>query len=78
MHRLKDGVGEVVGLLLVSILGTRTVSQLQCHSCTDYRYMWHVAFPSTLALRWLSSMTLQAFAFVTTLVLCCSQTNSSF
>lgn len=52
MHGLKGGVGGAVGLLLVSILGIWTVSQLQCHTCTDYRYMWHVAFPSTLALRW--------------------------
>lgn len=43
-HGLKDGVDELVGLLLVSALGTWTVSQLRCHSCTDYRYMWMWAF----------------------------------
>lgn len=78
MHGLKDGVGEVVGLLLVSILGTWTVSQLQCHNCIDYRYTWHVVFPSTLALRWPGPMALQAVALVTSLVSSCSQTNSIF
>lgn len=68
MHGLRDDVGEVVGLLLVSILDIWIVSQLQGHSCTEYRYVWHMAFPSTLALRWLGSMVLQAVGLVTTLV----------
>lgn len=39
VHGLNYGVGEIVGLLLGSILGIWTVSQLQGHKCADYRYI---------------------------------------